>query len=174
MTISRTTWYGKDAAVKIGSAISGSPGTSGTALWTQLSGTDYSGECKELTINPGGHDVAVLNVYGNQLVEESRPGLVTADFTMVLVDHDIFALSFATASSAPSGMARYQGTDSTGSRTKRAVAFKLASSAGGTLNILMNNAYITAQGEVSLAADGSAEQSFSAACLISDYYVESG
>lgn len=166
-------YFGKNAALKIGSAISGTPGTSGTELWTQCSGTDYSGECKDLTINPGEAGVAVLNVYGSQLIEESRPEMVTADFTMVLTDVDIFALSFATSSTAPSGYTRYQGTDATGARTKRAIAFQASASSVGTITALMNNAYITAQGEISLAADGNAEQTFSAACLVSDYFVES-
>lgn len=165
--------HGKNAALKIGAALSGTPGTSGTDLWAQVTGTDYSGECKELSINPGEHGVDVLNVYGDQLVEESRPEMVKADFTMVLTDVDVWSESFATAGSAPSGYIRYQGTDATGARTKKAIVFQGSTSTFGTIHALMNNSYITAMGEISLAADGSAEQTFSAACLINDYYVES-
>lgn len=162
------TWYGKEAAVKIGGTIT--VGTT-SSLWDQVTGTDYSGETKELRINPGEAGVDVLNVYGDQLIEESRPELVTADFTMVFTDTDIWAFSFATTD-AYSGT-RLVGQDATGSRTKKAIVFKVADSTKGTINVLMNNAYITAQGEVSLAADGSAEQTFTAKCLISDFYVES-
>lgn len=166
-------FYGKSALLKIGAAVSGTPGTSATDLYTQVTGTDYSGDCKEVTINPGDHGVEVLNVFGNQLKDESRPAMVTANFTMVYTDVDIFGLSFATASTAPSGFTRYQGTDSTGARTDRAIVFKVTN-ASATANALMNNANIVAQGEITLAADGHAEQTFSAACLVKDYFVESG
>lgn len=174
MAVTMKAWQGANAHVKIGAAVSGTPGTSGTDLWTQASGTDFTNECKDLTINPGGHEVSVVNTYGDQFVEEGRPGMVTADFTMVLTDVDIFGLSFGSAATAPSGFVRYQGSDSTGARTLRAIAFRGSSSTKGTLNILMNNAYITAQGEITLGAEGTGEQSISAACLLSDYYVESG
>ena len=162
-------WYGKEAAVKIGDALT----TVSTAetLWAQVTGTDYSAECKELTINPGEAGIDVLNVYGDQLLEESRPELVTAEFTMVFTDVDIWGMSFGTAT-GPSGYTRYQGQDKTGSRTAKAIVFKLASSTKGTLHALMNNAYITAMGEMTLAADGSAEQTFTAVCKLSDFYVE--
>jgi len=164
-----TDWYGKEASLKIGDSLS-SISTADT-LWNQVTGADYSGECKDLTINPGEAGVDVLNVFGSQLVEESRPELVTADFTMVFNDIDIWKFNFATVTS-PSGFERYAGTDSTGSRTTKAIVFKLENSNKGTLHVLMNNAYITSQGELSISADGSAELTFSAACLISDCYVE--
>lgn len=162
-------WYGKEAAVKIGNAL-GSVSTAQT-LWVQVTGTDFSAECKELTINPGEAGMDVLNVYGDQLLEESRPELVTAEFTMVFTDVDIWGFSFGT-SSAPTGYTRYIGQDSTGNRSKKAIVFKLASPTKGTLHALMNNAYITEMGEVTLAADGSAEQTFTAVCKLSDFYVE--
>lgn len=163
---------GKNARIKIGNALSGTPGTSSTDLYSQVSGTDFSGDCKEVTINPGAHGVEIINVFGDQLIDENRPELVTADFTMVYSDVDIFGLSFATAATAPSGYTRYQGTDSTGSRTARALGFQVYTSSS-TANALMNNAYIVDRGEVSINAEGHAEQTFSAACLVKDYFVES-
>jgi len=104
-------WYGKQAAVKIGTALT-SVSTAQT-LWNQVTGTEYSGECKELTINPGEAAVDVLNVFGSQLIEESRPELVRADFTMVFTDVDIWGEIGWTSATAPSGFTRYVGTDKT-------------------------------------------------------------
>lgn len=163
-------WYGEQAAVKMGTALA-SVSTADT-LWEQVSGTDYSGECKEVTINPGEAGVDILNVYGDQLLEEKRPELVTADFTMVFTDVDIWGETGWSSETAPSGFTRYKGTDNTGSRSAKAIVFKLSSSSS-TVNVLMNNAYITAQGQITLAADGSAEQTFSAVCKLEDFYVES-
>jgi hypothetical protein len=163
-----TLWYGRNASVKIGATIS--VGTA-QSLYATVTGTDYSAECKDLTINPGEAAVDVLNVFSTQLVEESRPTLVTADFTMIYSDIDLFKLSMGTIGTF-TGYERFQGTDATGLKTKKAIAFQLAATAIGTCNILMNNAYITNQGEVSIAADGTGEQTFSAACLNTDFYVE--
>jgi hypothetical protein len=165
-------WYGKYASVCIGTAIT-SIGTT-SSLWTQATtatGVDYSAECKELVINPGEAGVDPLQVYGSTLIEEARPELVTADFTMVFTDVDLIRMNFAT-STAFTGYERWVGQDTTGNKTKRCIGFKLAASSIGTLNVLMNNAYITAQGEITLAADGSAEQTLTAKCVITDFYVE--
>ena len=48
--------------------------------------TDYSGEVTELRFSDGEADVSELNLLGTQAVDESRPSLKTAEFTMVLDD----------------------------------------------------------------------------------------
>jgi len=161
-------WYGKEASVKIGDAITV---TATDTLWNLVTGTDYSAECKDLTINPGEAGADVLNVYGDQVLEESRPEVITADFTMIFSDIDIWKMSMATTD-AYTGYERYKGEDQTGARTKKAIVFRVLGATKGTLHALLNNAVITAQGEMSLAADGSAEQTFSAVCLKKDFYVE--
>ena len=164
-------WYGKQANVVIGSTIS--PGTT-SSLYAQVTGSGtISSLCKDLTITPGEAGVDALNVFGTQIMEESRPDLVNADFTMVFSDASNFAslTSWATVA-ASTGYVRYQGGDYTGGRSKRAIAFQVAQAGVGTTNVLMNNAVMVNQGEISLAADGSAEQTMSAACLVSDFYVE--
>lgn len=166
-----TIWYGKEAAVTIGTAFTVATTSSYWAQATAASGTDYSAECTDLTINPGEAGVDVLNVYGDQLAEESRPELITADFTMLFSDIDIWKFSMATAATI-TGYVSYRGEDQTGSKTKRSVAFKVADSTKGTVIALLNNSYVVAQGELSLAADGRAEQTFSAVCLKDDFYVQ--
>ena len=106
-------------------------------------------------------------------MEEKRPDMVTADFTLMFSNTDQIGSLTSWSTVAPSsGYTRYQGVDATGNRTKRAIAFQVAQSGVGTVNILMNNAVMTGQGDMSLAADGSAEQTMGAACLLSDFYVE--
>ena len=166
-------WYGKYGAVTIGTAIT--PGTSSN-LYAQVTGSGtvvLTARVKDLSINTGEAGADVLNVFGTQLLEESRPEVVTADFTMVMDNIDTFAslLTWSTVA-ASSGYTRVQGGDYTGARTRRALGFQVAQTGVGTMNVLMNNALITDQGELSLAADGSGEQTFGAACLISDFYIE--
>jgi len=126
-----------------------------------------------LRISTGEHGMDVLNVYGDQLLEESRPGLVTADFTMVFSDIDMFEHTFGAATSVgTTGFSRISGADKTGSRTAKAILFTLSNSNKGTIYCLLNNAYFTSSGEITLAADGRAEWTGTAVCKISDFYIE--
>lgn len=169
-------WYGRNANVCIGTALT--VGTT-TNLWvaaTTASGYNMTNLCKDLKITPGESGVDALNVFGTQLLEEKRPNLVTADFTIVFTNIDSWASTntWATAGT-PTGYTRYVGQDSTGNKTKRCVGFSLqqtGTGGQGTVNVLMNNAIVSNQGDLSIAADGSAEQTLSAVCQLTDFYVE--
>lgn len=166
--------YANNAGVRIIDSLT-NPHTVDTTFWAQASdGTDYSGEVIDMTLNPGEESVEVKNVYGSQKVKESRPDMVTVDFTMELADIDILKFSMATAETAPSGYERYSGTENTGNKTTKAIVFHAYVPTVGTINALLNEAYITSKGEISLNADDEAEQTFSAACLVENFHAEYG
>jgi len=170
-------WYGRNANVCIGTALA-AVGTTGSlwALATAATALNVTNYCKDLKIAPGETGVDALNVFGTQLLEEKRPNLVTADFTMVFTNIDSWGSTNTWSTvAASSGYTRFQGTDSTGNKTKRCVGFSLqqtGTNGQGTVNVLMNNAIISNQGDLSVAADGSAEQTLSAVCQLTDFYAE--
>ena len=169
-------WYGRNAKVAIGTAITVATTSTLYAQATAASGYVMTNFCKDLKIAPGESAVDPLNVFGTQLLEEKRPNLVTADFTIVFTNIDSWASTNTWSTAAPAaGYTRYVGVDSTGNKTKRCIGFSLqqtGTNGQGTVNALMNNAVITGQGDLSVAADGSAEQTLSAACQLTDFYVE--
>jgi hypothetical protein len=169
-------WYGKNAKVAIGAALTVGTTTNLYAQATAASGYVMTNICKDLKIAPGESAVDPLNVFGTQLLEEKRPNLVTADFTIVFTDTDSWASTNTWSTAAASAnFTRFVGVDSTGNKTKRCIGFQLSQTGTGgqgTINALLNNAIITGQGDLSIAADGSAEQTLSAACQLTDFYVE--
>jgi len=165
-----TLWYGAQASVKIGDALS-SVATDST-LESQFTGTDFSAEVKEIRFTGGEASVDVLNVMGDQVKEESRPGLKSVEFTMIFSDIDALEWFGGSASAiGATGYERISFSDKTGSKENKAILFKVTDGTN-TVVILMNNAWFTTTGEISLAADGSAELTMTAVCLIDDYYVE--
>ncbi len=170
-------WYSREATVKMGQAFT--PIGTTTSLETQFdasaTGSDYTGRCKEVRLGGGTFDVELLNLFGdNQAMDEKRPELKSAEFTLIYQDEDIGELAYGTGISiGATGFNRIEGADNSGCRTKRALFFKLydCSSSGEQVNILMNNSYVTDR-EISLTQDGSVEETLTAKCIITDYYEE--
>jgi hypothetical protein len=170
-------WYGRNANVVIGTAITVATTSTLWAQATAASGYNITNLCKDLKITPGESGVDALNVFGTQLLEEKRPALVTADFTIVFTNIDSFGSTntWTSVTTPPAGYTRFTGLDSTGNKTKRCIGFSLVqtgTNGQGTVNALMNNAIISNQGDLSIAADGSAEQTLSAVCQLTDFSVE--
>ena len=164
------TWYGTQGDLIIGDALSSV--ATDSSLDNQLTGTSYKGIVKEVSVSPGEHGVDVINVFGGQLVEESRPEMVTVELTLVFDNLDVFEEFLGTASTVgTTNFERISGSDNTGSRTKKAILIKLVSGSK-QWNILLNNAYFTVGGEISMPGDGSFEVTATAKCLRSDYYIE--
>ncbi len=172
-----TMWYGKQASVQIGAAwaaISTSTDLQ-TDFTANASGTDFSAEVTDITINDGEAGVEVLNVFGDQIKQESRPGLVSVDFTMVFSDIDMFEQLFGAATTITGTWKRISGAEKTGIKTDKAILFKLTKTIGATtytIHYLMNYAWFTTGGEITLAGDGRAEWTGNAVCLIDDRYIE--
>lgn len=181
-------FFGARATVYTGDTIATVSTTQDLVTAHSGSLTDYSGEVTELRISDGEADTDALNVFGSQEVDESRPSLKTAEFSLVMTDAattggvsplEFFSTSSQTAS-AVSGTAtgedsgtfnRWNFADPTGNRAKKAILFKVTDGTN-TTHILMNDAYFTTTGEVTQTADGHTELSMTAKCLISDYYSE--
>jgi hypothetical protein len=170
-------WYSREATVKMGQALTAVNTTESleTQFNASASGSDYSGRCKEVRLTGGTFDVEVMHLFGdNQAMEEKRPELKSAEFTLIYQDEEIGELAYGTGIAIGStGYNRVQGADISGCRTKRSLLFKLADCAasGEQINILMNNSYVTDR-EISLAQDGSVEETLTAKCIIMDYYEE--
>jgi hypothetical protein len=170
-------WYGEQASVQIGSAwttISTSTDLQ-TDFTSNASGTDFSAEVTDITITDPEACVEALNVLGSQLKQESRPGLVNVDFTMVFSDIDMFEQLHGAATTITGDWKRISGGEQTGTRPDKSILFKLTKTVSGTtytIHYLLNNAWFTSGGEISLAGDGRAEWTGSAVCLVDDRYIE--
>lgn len=169
-------WYSREAQVKMGQAFTVEAAESLEDTFDDhASGSDYTGRCKEVRIGGGTFDVDLMNLFGdNQAMDEKRPELRSAEFTLIYKDIDIAELAYGSGSSVGStGFTRVSGSDTSGCRTKRAILFHLedCAASGEEVNILMNNAYVTDR-EVNLTADGSVEETLTAKCIITNYYEE--
>jgi len=171
-----TLWYATQATVSIGDAWTGVSTTQdlATDFANNASGSSVSAKLKEVTFGGGAAGADVLNVFNTQYKEEKRPELRTCDLTLVfqdISDLEYFGLSTQTESNPSGSYYRWSFVDSTGDRKDKAILIKLTD---GTkqINILMNHAYFTTTGEISLAADGTAELTISAGCLVKDFYAE--
>lgn len=162
-------WYAPQASCKIGDALSSV--SDSETLWAQVSGTEFTGTVKEVRIrNIPSQDVDALNTFDGQLFDESRPDLVEATFTLVHQQTDWFELAGMSTATGPSGYTRYKGTDTTGTKTKKAIAIQYTDGTN-EWTVLLNNAVVTSR-EISHAADGHCEETVTVKCLLTDYYEE--
>jgi len=166
-------WYGNQATVEIGDPVDDV--STDESLSSQFSGVsesvDISAEVKEVTFGGGEASVDVLNVFGTQLREESRPDLRTAEFTMTFEDVGLLENFFGDVQAVSSNYYRITGAEKTGNREDKCIFFKLTNGTDEVC-VMMNNAWFTTSGEISLAADGSAELTMEASCLIKDFHAE--
>lgn len=168
-------WRAKEATIEISAALE-SVGTT-TTLETQMSsGVDWSGQVKSIEI--GGSEADVESVYlfgssvsGQQNAEVEENNMTMREFTGTLVFNNANAATLATGTGSAVGTTGYTRIQGDGTRTKKAI---LISFSDGTnhANVFMNNAYFTKLGDISLDAEGHAEQEITAKCLAKDYYEE--
>jgi hypothetical protein len=136
--------------------------------------TDFSAEVTEVRFTDAEAGVEVLNVFGTQLIGESRPDLVRCELTMILDDLTMFNQFYGSTTTIATTWKRISGAELTGTRNKKALLFMLSQGTAGvqTNQILMNNAYFLGGGEISLAADGRATWTGTVVCLVTDMYNE--
>lgn len=165
-------WRAKLATLMIGSYVAT---VATTPLNVQVTATDYSAEVKNVSISGAEADVSSVYTFGAsaegiQNAETEESNMTMREFTGTLVYKDAdTALLIGNTVAGPSGYTRTRG-DTT--RTKKAI---LLTFTDGTLRVscLLNNAYITKIGDISLDAEGHAAQEIAAKCLALDYYEES-
>jgi hypothetical protein len=151
---------------------------------------NWTGRVTNVSIKGGSRDFTAVNTLGiNQLGQQGRPEIITAEFSLILenaqgaeyLSGTPFITSVVVAAytgTYTSTFTRWQyGEKSTNAadRPTLAVLFKLtdavATASNKTVNVLMNNAYLTNR-EMSLAADGNVEEKWTIKCLAQDYYEE--
>ncbi len=169
-------WRAKQATVKIAPTISSISSTE--TIESQLtSAVDWSGEVKNITISGAEADTDSVYLFGataggQQNAELEEQNMTQREFTgtLIYVDEDAAELATATAAAvAATGYNRIQGD---GTRTKRIVFVKFTDGAN-TAVAALNESFFTKMGDISLDAEGHAEQEISAKCLAKDYYEES-
>jgi len=168
-------WRAKKAEVYIGPAIS--PFSSTSTIMAQLTGhVTYSGEVKDIEISGGEADTETIylfgsNTSGQQNAVKDPQNMTDLEFTGTLIfkDHDTSELATATAASV--GSTGYKRISGDGDRSEKAVVIKF-NSGSDTAVVLLNNALFTKMGDISLEAEGHAEQEIMAKCLAKDYHVE--
>ena len=149
-----------------------------TTLLTQITGTiDYSGRVKSVEISGAEADTETVYLFGadangRQNTEVEEQNMTDREFsgTMVYQDNKMAALAVGgTTTIAATGYTRVQGD---GPRYTRALLLKFVDSAGTILHVCMNNARFTKMGDISLDAEGHAEQEVTVKCASKDYYEE--
>lgn len=164
-----------------------------TALDAQVTGTQFDGIVKNLTITPGSRDVELINTlgYGSSVVSDvnrggqiigfKKPEFTVAKFTLVspvsfgasLTSDSIYELAHGT--NVRQGATDYYRTDagvkSSGDRVAKAIAFSNQTNSSRIHTTVMNNAWFT-DIETTLEPDGSEEITITAKCLAADTYNE--
>lgn len=169
-------WRAKQATVKIAPAISSVSATA--TLESQLtSSVDWSGEIKSISISGAEADVESVFLFGadsdgrqNADVEESNMTMREFTATLVYKDEDAAELVGSTASAV--GATGYNRIQADTTRTQKCILVKF-NDGTNTAVVALNNAYFTKVGDISLDAEGHAEQEVMAKCLAKSYYEES-
>ena len=202
-----TLWYAQQASAKIlqGTIASGTATTQIgcttqaldqiiVAATTSTTGAGsiqtWTGRVTNVSIKGGSRDYKAVDTLGiNQLGQQGRPEIMTAEFSLILENSQgseyISGTPFISTVTVPaytgsstSTFTRWQYGEKSTAATDRpalAVLFKLtdavATASNKTVNVLLNNAYLTNR-EMSLTADGFVEEKWTVKCLAQDYYEE--
>lgn len=184
-------FYGSQATIEFGAAIVDPLVATNTLDGLFTSTNDISAEVKEMSLALNGPEIEILNVFGDQLKEEQRPEFVTLEVTAVFKDVDTLSAEFGfdttTLTTPADGFTpRFTGIDAgdtsrviEGNANARAVLIRMTEGTTGgateterTVNILLNNAALLGAGEISLAADGSAEWTGTWVAKFTDFHIE--
>jgi hypothetical protein len=150
----------------------------------------WTGRVTNVSIKGGSRDMKAVDTLGiHQLAQHGRPEIMTAEFSLILENAQgaeyLSGVPFITTITVPSYTGTFTSTfsrwqygeksTSASDRPSLAVLFRLtdavATASNKTVNVLLNNAYLTNR-EMSLAADGSVEEKWTIKCLAQDYYEE--
>lgn len=168
-------WRAKHAEVYIGDAITTLSTTA--TIMAQLTGyTTWSGEIKDIEISGGEADSETIFMLGSNTssqqnaVKEDKP-MSDIEFSGNLIFKDLDSIELATADATAVGSTGYERVLGDSERTEKAIVVKFEKS-GNIATILLNNAVFTKLGDISVEAEGHAEQEITAKCLAKDYAAE--
>ncbi len=164
-----------------------------TNIDAQVTGTQFDGLAKNVTVTPGARDVELINTLGfgsdtvtavnrgGQILGFKKPELTEAKFTLVnaitigasSASDSIYELLYgANVAQGTTGFYRQDaGTKSSGDRVAHAIAFSNQLTTSRIQSIVMNNAWFT-NIERTLEPDGHEEVTITAKCLAKDTYME--
>lgn len=166
----------KEATIYVGAPLATVGST--TTLYTQITGTtDYSGRVKSVEISGAEADTETVYLFGSdangrQNAEVEEQNMTDREFSGTLVYVDNVPASWAGGAAVAVGSTNYTRVQGDGSRPQKAILLKFVDSSGDILHVVMNNARFTKMGDISLDAEGHAEQEVTAKCLAKDYYEE--
>lgn len=166
----------KEATIYIGAPLA-SVGTTST-LYSQITGTtDYSSRVKSIEISGAEADTETVYLFGadangRQNAEVEEQNMTDREFSGTLVYTDNVPASWANGGSTAIGATGYTRVQGDGVRTTRSVMLKFIDSAGSVLYAILNNARATKIGDISLDAEGHAEQEVTFKCAAKDYFEE--
>lgn len=168
-------WRAKQAKILIGNALSSvNPDTD---LKSQMSSAvEWSGRVKDIEIAGAEADVDSVFLFGadasgRQNAEITEEAMSMREFTGTLIFVDQDAAELALSQRVRVGSTSYYRVQGDTTRSRKAILVTFTDGTN-TVNILMNNALFTKIGDISLDAEGHAEQEITAKCLAKDYYEE--
>ena len=169
-------WRAKEATIKIAATLD--TVSSSATIESQITSiVDWSGEVKNIEISGSEADTDTVYLFGasatgQQNAEIEEQNMTMREFTGTLIYQDEDAAEYATASAAAVGATGYNRIQGDGTRSQYIVFVKFSD---GTTNAVaaLNNSFSMKMGDISLDAEGHAEQEVSFKCLAKDYYEES-
>lgn len=167
-------WRAKQATVVVGDAIDNL--SASIPLSEQLTEIDWSGKVKDISLSGAEADVDSVYFFGadidgrqNADVEESNMTMREFSFTSVFRNYEGGELTVSEAVQV--GTTNFYRI--TGDTTRALKAILITFTDGeNTASVLMNNVYFTKMGDISLDAEGHAEQEIMGKCLAKNYYEE--
>lgn len=145
-------------------------------LYLQITGgTDFSGRVKSIEISGAEADTSTVYLFGSdtngrQNAEVEEENMTDREFSGTLIYTDNVPASWASGGITTVGTTGYTRVQGDGVRTPKSVMLKFLDSAGSTLYVVLNNARAIKLGDISLDAEGHAEQEIVFKCKASDYY----
>lgn len=169
-------WRAKQATIKIAPTIATI--SSSATIESQLtSAVDWSGEIKNIEISGAEADTETVYLFGasaggQQNAEIEEQNMTQREFTGTLIYQDEDAAALATGTAASVGATDYNRIQGDGTRSQYIVFIKFTDGVT-TAVAALNNSFSMKLGDISLDAEGHAEQEISLKCLAKDYYEES-
>jgi hypothetical protein len=167
----------KECTVYIGNAIS-SPSSSATFMSQLTSITDFSARVKSIEISGSEADLETVYLFGTdangrQNSELEEQNMSDREFSGTLIYTDIDAGELAAGDRVAVGATGYNRIQGDGNREQKCIVLKFVDAdTGDVLYSIMNNARFTKLGDISLDAEGHAEQEIGAKCTAKDYFEE--
>lgn len=167
----------KECTVYIGNAIS-SPSSTATFMSQLTSIVDFSAKVKSIEISGAEADTETVYLFGTdangrQNVEIEEQNMTDREFSGTLVYNDIDAAELATGDRVAVGATGFNRVQGDGAREQKCIILKFVDSGNGDIMYsILNNARFTKVGDISLDAEGHAEQEIMAKCSASSYYEE--